>query len=54
MVETPSHKHRTLGIDPGLAETGYAVVGAFKKGGELCTWGSLKTSSKRSIHLKQK
>ena len=49
MVEIHSHRHRTLGIDPGLAESGYAVVGAFAKGGELCTWGSLKTSSKLPV-----
>ncbi len=43
------HKYRALGIDPGLAATGYAVVGTFAQGGELCTYGSLKTAAKTLI-----
>jgi crossover junction endodeoxyribonuclease RuvC len=38
------HTYKALGIDPGLAATGYAVIGTLKQGGELCAWGSIKTS----------
>lgn len=40
---TIKNTYKALGIDPGLAETGYAVIETFKKGGELCAWGSIKT-----------
>ncbi len=40
-------KHRALGIDPGLAATGYAVVGTMKQGGKLCSWGVVKTAAGR-------
>ena len=43
------HSYRGLGIDPGLAKTGYAVVGSFMQGGELCDWGSIATSPLQSI-----
>ena len=35
-----------LGIDPGLAATGYAVLGTQEKRGDLCNWGAIKTSSR--------
>ncbi len=38
-----------LGVDPGLAATGYAVVRTRARGGEACDWGSLKTSSRLSL-----
>ena len=38
-----------LGVDPGLAATGYAVIRTRARGGEACTWGSLKTSAKLSL-----
>lgn len=34
-----------LGIDPGLAATGFAVVQTGHSGGRLCEFGSLKTRS---------
>ena len=49
IVEAGAHRYRALGIDPGLAETGYAVIGTFAKGGELCNWGTLKTSVRLSV-----
>ena len=53
MAEIVSQKNkRALGIDPGLATTGYAVVEALDKGGNLSAWGSIKTSSKRSLPLR--
>jgi len=34
-----------LGIDPGLAATGFAVIGCRQRGGDLCDWGAITTSS---------
>jgi crossover junction endodeoxyribonuclease RuvC len=44
-AEFAHYEKRALGIDPGLAATGYAVIGTLKKGGELCSWGAIKTSA---------
>jgi len=53
MTKTSSQKNiRALGIDPGLASTGYAVVEALIKGGNLSDWGSIKTSSKKTLPLR--
>lgn len=41
------HRHRALGIDPGLATTGYAVMGTFQCKGELCAWGAIKTAAQQ-------
>ena len=38
-----------LGIDPGLAATGYAVVTPLAKGGRLDVYGSIKTSPKLAV-----
>ncbi len=49
----PSKKQiRALGIDPGLAATGFAVAEALIKGGELCVWGSIRTQSKKTQPLR--
>lgn len=37
-----------LGIDPGLAATGFAVIGTLRQGGDLCSWGAIKTSAGQS------
>lgn len=39
-------KVRALGIDPGLAATGFAMVEAGVRGGILCDFGSLRTQAK--------
>lgn len=39
-----TYTHVGLGIDPGLAATGFAVVGCLQRGGELCDWGAVTTS----------
>jgi len=41
VTQTSKKQIRALGIDPGLAATGYAVAEALNKGGELCVWGSI-------------
>ncbi len=43
------YSHIGLGIDPGLAATGYAVIGTTARGGALVDWGSFKTSKKFSL-----
>lgn len=48
-IQGMKYSYRGLGIDPGLAHTGYAVVGSFARGGELCEWGSIGTSPHQSI-----
>jgi Holliday junction resolvasome RuvABC endonuclease subunit len=53
MAKTLSQKNiGAWGIDPGLAATGYAVVEALIKGGNLSDWGSIKTSSKKTQPLR--
>ncbi|MFQ5862520.1 MAG: crossover junction endodeoxyribonuclease RuvC [Candidatus Brocadiales bacterium] len=39
---------RALGIDPGLAVTGFAVVEALEEGGRVHDYGCIRTSSKLS------
>ena len=39
---------RAIGIDPGLATSGYAIVETLDRGVRLLNWGSLKTTPKSS------
>jgi len=36
---------RAIGIDPGLAATGFAVVETVERGGRACEWGGIRTDS---------
>jgi len=47
--DAENYRYRALGIDPGLAATGYAVIGTRTQGGELCHWGSIRTTSGRPV-----
>jgi len=49
IISAIKHSCRSIGIDPGLANTGYAVIGTLAKGGDLCGYGSVKTSGKLSL-----
>ncbi len=40
VINSEKYRHRALGIDPGLAATGFAVIGTFKQGGEFCSYGA--------------
>ncbi len=40
---------RAIGIDPGLAATGFAVVEAVERGGRACEWGGVKTSPRDTM-----
>jgi len=35
---------KAIGVDPGLASTGFAVVEALEKRGRACHWGNIKTN----------
>lgn len=48
-IDNQSHTFRAVGIDPGLAQTGYAVVETLPKGGHLCEFGNIKTMSDRPV-----
>ena len=37
---------KAIGIDPGLASTGFAVVETLERCGKVCHWGTIKTSSR--------
>jgi len=38
-----TYTYSGLGIDPGLAATGFAVIGCLNRGGDLCDWGAITT-----------
>lgn len=40
---------RVIGIDPGLAKTGFAVVEPLEKGGRVCHCGNINTNPGHSI-----
>ncbi len=45
---------KAIGIDPGLAMTGFGVVEALSRGGRACDWGAIRTESNCSIPLRLK
>jgi crossover junction endodeoxyribonuclease RuvC len=44
-ISVSTYTFRGLGIDPGLAATGFAVIGCRQRGGDLCDWGAITTRS---------
>jgi crossover junction endodeoxyribonuclease RuvC len=36
---------RAMGVDPGLAMTGFGVVETLARGGRACEWGTIRTAS---------
>ena len=40
-----SDTKRAIGIDPGLAATGFAVVETTDRGGRACEWGGIRTNA---------
>jgi len=40
---------KAIGVDPGLASTGFAIVEALARGGRACQWGTVTTSSNLSL-----
>ncbi len=45
---------KAIGIDPGLAMTGFGVVETLSQGGRACEWGTIRTVSNCSIPLRLK
>ncbi len=44
--------YRGLGIDPGLAATGFAVIGCLQRGGDLSDWGAITTKAGIASHIR--
>ena len=40
---------KAIGIDPGLAMTGFGVVEALSRGGKACDWGTIRTEADRPV-----
>ena len=45
---------KAIGIDPGLAMTGFGVVEALSQGGKACDWGAIRTNSNCSVSVRLK
>jgi crossover junction endodeoxyribonuclease RuvC len=45
---------RAVGIDPGLAKTGFGVVEILPRGGKACEWGTIQTEADCPIALRLK
>jgi len=43
---------KAIGIDPGLAMTGFGVVEALPRGGKACDWGDIRTEANCSISIR--
>lgn len=43
---------KAIGIDPGLAMTGFGIVEALPRGGRACDWGAIRTESNSPISLR--
>jgi len=45
---------KAIGIDPGLAMTGFGVVEALSRGGRACDWGAIRTDAHCPLPLRLK
>jgi crossover junction endodeoxyribonuclease RuvC len=45
---------KAIGIDPGLASTGFGIVEALSRGGKACDWGAIQTASDHPISFRLK
>jgi crossover junction endodeoxyribonuclease RuvC len=45
---------KAIGIDPGLARTGFGVVEALTRGGRACEWGTIRTEAHSPIPIRLK
>jgi len=43
-----------IGIDPGLAMTGFGVVEALSRGGKACDWGAIRTAANCPVQVRLK
>lgn len=40
---------KAIGIDPGLAMTGFGIVEALSQGGKACDWGAIRTDAHHPV-----
>jgi crossover junction endodeoxyribonuclease RuvC len=45
---------KAIGIDPGLAMTGFGIVETLSQGGKACGWGAIRTDAHCPISLRLK
>ena len=45
---------KAIGIDPGLAMTGFGIVETLSRGGKACDWGAIRTEANCPIPLRLK
>lgn len=45
---------KAIGVDPGLAMTGFGIVEALSRGGRACDWGTIRTASNCPLPLRLK
>lgn len=45
---------KAIGVDPGLAMTGFGIVEALSRGGRACDWGTIRTESDCPLPLRLK
>lgn len=45
---------KAIGIDPGLARTGFGVVEALSRGGKACDWGAILTEADCPVSFRLK
>jgi crossover junction endodeoxyribonuclease RuvC len=45
---------KAIGIDPGLAMTGFGVVETLSRGGRACDWGAIRTEAGCSVPVRLK
>ena len=45
---------KAIGIDPGLAMTGFGIVEALPRGGKACDWGAIRTEAHSPIPIRLK
>src|SRR4030043_2226145 len=45
---------KAIGIDPGLAMTGFGIVEALSRGGKACDWGAIRTEANSPIPFRLK
>ena len=45
---------KAIGIDPGLAMTGFGVVETLSRGGKACEWGAIRTEVRCPVPVRLK
>ena len=45
---------KVIGIDPGLAMTGFGIVETLPRGGRACEWGTIRTTAESPLPLRLK